>query len=289
MAYNLTINFWGLCLFVPDGDTLWVLLPQTGGDVENPPIPGHPAVLYVDPAYRQPDSPNTTGAEELLGDLKGMDLVIGGPGNPNATPLPVELANVGAVADLPIDPTLLESSPGGATLTARIQLGEGTWAIPTTSQTSQCYVFPEGTSPQPLWSTLQWTMTDLPSGPGQPGDRLNLDLTPFAGGPFIRHTLYPIDGTIEFSVWHTDPADLPGQPPVTSPPLGSPSSHFAAYYILFPGTPANQSVPVSAACPSQNPVGATDGSPDSGTHHLRPVPLGLVPYTCMGPAQATPG
>lgn len=271
MAFDLTIHFWGLCMFVPDGGTVYVLLPSVGGD-----IPPHLAGLYVDPAYKEAGSRERAGSQERLAELKGWEVTFAGKDTDTpATTLPAELANVGAVAGLPVNTAVFDSNPGGV-LNARVLLTAGSPLSPEPGVALEQWRYPPTDPATGLMVTVVWRI------PGVEGDSLELTLTPLGeGNPVVLHTLYPIDGGIQISVYHTAEEELPMSKVVPTPlPRGKPAKHFAAFYSLLDPPPAEADCPLPV---SDAPSGT------GGVADIKPVNFGEVAYTCMGPAQGAPG
>ncbi|HEU4562467.1 MAG TPA: hypothetical protein VFS20_31845 [Longimicrobium sp.] len=270
MAFDLTIQFWGLCLFVPHPalDTVYVLMPAAGVPGGAGGMPPHLARLYVDPAYTRRGSARTDGELDEFAALERQSLSFAGPDAPSTAPLPAELANVGAVANQAITGAVLPGIlPAPPFLTARIQLAAGSCSPPTVTE---CWAFPPGNPARSLTPTITWTISGIEQEP------LSLTLASLDDGTErTLPPLYPIDGQIAVSVYHTEADDLPPAQPITSPPWGTAATHFSAYYLLFQAAAPAGPVPVSEPC---------DGSGRGG--NTADVRWGEMPYTCMGPAQA---
>jgi len=259
MAFDLKIEFVGLCLFVPDygSQTMYVLMPHAGtAGGQGRTMPPHAVRLCFNAAYLQPGSTRLWEAVTLV-VMDGAELSL--PPGPAELELPDELVNVGAVANRPIDTVALSADPA-AKLTARALLrsgkylehdGGGYWKYPS-----------ESSPPRQLPNRICWTV------PGMEGDRLDLACAEFGGEPVLDlPSLYPIDGTIEVSVYHTPHEELPPLP--VNPPRpaqGAEAYHFAAYYELFDPPVVGGPLPTYAGF-LQLPPGQ--------------VFFGGSPYTCM--------
>jgi hypothetical protein len=254
-AFDLELRFHGICLFVPDpaAGTLAVLMPATGLPGDDPNVPQHVSMLALDTAYLQPGSPSTHGLWALA-QIDGQHLTIEGAGQPHYGSLPEVLANIGIVAQRPVEPAAFGNNPPANLLAARIGLRSGAC---TGTGPVQCFAFPPGLPSRPLTSVIHWTMRV---------DQAQLDLRPvaFAGQTATAiPPLYPIGGRIQIDVYHTERQELPPDP--MEPPEGDPETmmHFGAFYVLFGLPPGPVPVP--------EPCDFIDGE---------------LPYTCMGPAQS---
>jgi len=262
MAFDLEIEFVGLCMFVfgpriddPGVRDMYVLLPQVTPSAT---IPPHVARLCVDTAYLQPAS------TQLHGLLAQAPLEGVGLGFRNRDPLDPSLPAELAAVPHRLDRAVIDDP--GSLLTARVSLGSGVYLPPVRPREhAMCWEYPNAVTRQMLTTTITWTIK------GMDGDHLDLELTPFVGNaPAPLPTLYPIGDTIkriQLSIYHTEREMLPPNPqtmPVPAP--GTKATHFSAYNILF-DPPAEVFDPVfyGASCN---------------------VNGGAVPYTCMGPAQA---
>lgn len=265
---TLTVQFYGLCLFVPDPDQgiVHVLMPAAGvpGGLQG--IPAHFARLYADEGYLSLGSP-VAGRLVEVADLTRKHLRVDMPGALDYS-LPATLANLRDVTGEPLVPAALGPDPG-AYLTARVGLASGAGTLPANPV---CWRFPPTTPRRPLTSTVVWT---IPDDPAVPDAEIRLVVEEFGTGAARETVLFPIDGKVEVWVYHTDTNLLPGG--AGSPPMrpGQPASHFAAYYILFDPAVANGAVPIADPCDTTN-----RGDGDR---------YGAIPYTCMGPAQSTAG
>jgi hypothetical protein len=256
MAFDLEIEFVGLCMFVPDpaGRVVYVLMPAAGIAQGALGMPQHVARLCVDTRYLQP--PGSAAGPGLVAQvpLDRVSLAFTGPP-------PLDPTIPGVVAAVPNLVSLLAcTGDPGPGLTARVTLGAG--SVTRTGQ-AMCWYYPTLASTATLTTTVTWTI------PGVDGDVLSVLLSQLDGNPLpaVPPPLYPINGLVQVRIFHTERDLLPPFPmDVPPPPRGTPAAHFAAYNLLF-DPPAQAPVPVFYGFSCDDTQGA-------------------VPYTCMGPAQA---
>lgn len=262
MSFDLHIELVGLCLFVPDPATgsLYVLMPAAGG--HGHPVDPHVVRLCVDSAYLQPGSRRPNGIPALV-PMDRVELV-GASDAKLSLALPDELVDVGTEVRRPIFPGALRGDDPARRLTARVELRSGACEG---YEQGVCWSYPVPLRQQRLCNRLVWNVGKMEE------DRLELALTPLAGGTGATlPPLYPIDGRIALSVFHTTRDELPPQPHDPSPPpAGTPAHHFGEFYALFDPPVTDGPLPrfVGINC-------GLGGTGDGGS-----------PYTCMA-AQSPP-
>ena len=259
MAFELSIEIVGLCMFVQDTEarTTYVLMPGSGPEHGVDP---HVARLCFDAAYGAPAAAGLKGYTTLV-PVEGVELSFP-PGSPWQPGLPVELVNVSPVARKPLLPGLLGGTDAPAVLTSRAVLSSGK---SDRFSPGACWHYPQAPARMQMANHVWWELGTIE------GDSLEIVLTPLVGGelPPAPIELHPIDGRIEVQLYYTPRDELPPQPlEVPEPPPGTPAHHFAAFYELFEPPVDNQPLPTYIAL--------TCG-----------FMLGGSPYTCMG-AQADP-
>jgi hypothetical protein len=259
MSFDLQIEFVGLGLFVPHtgAKTVYVLMPAAGTGAHAGGIDPHVVRLCVDTAYLLPGSAGPNGVLALVA-MDGMELSLGAAGTLDPG-LPPELGNVGAVAERPISPVAFGSNPGSL-LSARVKLRSGAY-----SEYARGVCWNYANKRQRLCNRVIWTVA------GYEGERLELTGTPFGQdlAPLLP-PLYPIEGAIQLSLYHTTRDELPPAPMVPEPPApGTPAHHFSTFYELFDPPVADGPLPtyVGRSCDETGQGGS--------------------PYTCMG-AQSPP-
>jgi hypothetical protein len=257
MAFELTIELVGLCLFVPDPqtETLYVLMPTADHGMDP-----HVARLCFDTAYARPGSTQLDGFPALVPADK-TELALG-TGAKLSLDLPVQLVNVGAVAKRPLRPGSLGGTEPPAQLVARVTLQSGQLYD---FAPGACWNYPHAGERRHLANRIVWNVGTVD------GDKLALSLLPLAGGgeATLLPPLYPIGGRIALQLYYTPRAELPPQPvPIGPPPVDTPAHHFAAYYELFEPPVADEPLPTY--------VGLSCGDEMGGS-----------PYTCMA-AQTPP-
>jgi hypothetical protein len=262
MSFDLRIELVGLCLFVPDPGTgtLYVLMPAAGGHGHG--VDPHVVRLCFDSAHLQPGSPRPNGIPALVA-MDRVELVAAAAGGELSLALPDELVDVGTETRRRIFPGALRGDDPARRLAARVELRTGAC---TNYQPGVCWSFPTPLRQQRLCNRLIWNVGQIEE------ERLELAFDPLAGGKGATlPPLYPIDGGIELSVYHTTRDELPPAPHDPSPPpWGAPAHHFGAFYALFDPPVTDGPLPlfVGVAC---------------GKH----IGDGGSPYTCMA-AQSPP-
>jgi len=251
MAFELTIELVGLCLFVPDPqtETLYVLMPTADHGMDP-----HVGRLCFDTAYVRPGSTELDGFPALV-PADGTELALG-TGTKLSLDLPFQLVNVGAVAKRPLRPGSLAGEKPPAQLAARAVLRSGQIY---SYASGACWNYPRPGEQRHLANRIVWNVGTVDD------DKLALSLLPLAGGgeATLLPALYPIDGGITLQYYYTPRAELPPQPiDIGPPPPDTPAHHFAAYYELFEPPVADEPLPTY--------VGLTCGDG-----------LGGSPYTCM--------
>ena len=264
MSFQLQVEFVGLCLFVPDPgtSTLRVLMPAVSGEHGVEP---HLVRLCFDTACLQPGSAAPSGNLQLV-PMERLELPLAAPG-PLDLALPAELVDVGAVARRPVFPGALYADDPEERLSARVTARSGSAGA---SDQGACWNYPAPNQPRQLPNRIRWTM-----GPIE-GERLELVFEPLLNGVTQPlPPLYPINGTLALSVWHTPEWELPPPALDPGPPAkGTPAHHFAAYYKLFES-------PVATPLPTF--VARRCGVVPDGDFMY----FGGSPYTCMA-AQSPP-
>jgi len=267
MAFDLEIEFVGLCLFVPDPDTrrLRVLAPSTCHGAP-PEMEEHVVRLCFDIAYLQPGSTSPSGILALV-PVNRQELELTGTPEPNLT-LPGELGNIRDVTAQPFRAGVLDGSDPDKHLSARVQATSG-WCAGYAK--GACWNYPNSTDRQCLCNRLTWAVA-------RDEDRLEWALTALDGGTGRElPVLYPIAEQVEgetvekikVALYHTTRDELPPDPAKPGPPApGTPAHHFAGFYTVY-------------ECPWPTVVPTFVGlSCDN-------VSTGGSPYTCMA-AQSSP-
>jgi hypothetical protein len=243
MDFTLKIEFVGVCMFVPDPreKMYYVLMPGTGHEDHEEHgayVPPHVVRLCVDTAYLVKGSSGPSGVFALAA-MDGLDLSFGTRGPAIGLPLalPADVVDVGAEPPRRIIPALLGDAPSPA-LAGRTRLLSGTY-VPPVPGDGVCWTY-EGKDGR-LVNRMGWTIDckgeSLTLPPGTPFDKK-------VSAPQIP-TLYPVNGVIEVSIYHTTREDLPPHPDNRHPRpgLGDPANHFDAYYSLFTAENVREPVP----------------------------------------------
>ena len=259
MAFELTIEMVGLCLFVPDEKAGAVYVPMPSSEAGHSVDP-HAARLVFDTAYLRPGSGKLDGVTALV-PLERTELELAAAA-PLTAAIPDLVVNVGDVARRPVLPDALRGDDPAGVLAARAVLRSG--AVDTV-QSGACWSYPTPATRQHMSNHVLWAVGTVE------GDRLELKLTPLAEGTGnTLPPLYPIGGRIDLALYYTPREELPPQPfDPGPPPAGTPAHHFAAFYTLFE--------PPVAADPLPLYVGLSCNT------NMR----GGSPYTCMA-AQSDP-
>ena len=262
MAFDLTIEMVGLCLFVPDRTeppgTLYVLMASTGTEHGVDP---HVARLCFDAAYVRPGSPGPLGypvlvpveeTEIVFDTREALDLE-----------LPEELVNVAPVVRRPLLPGSLTGTNPPEQLAARVVLRSGRLGG---YEPGACWNYPTDVTRRHMANRVRWDLGVME------GDELTIALNTLAGEEAGRiGPLYPIGGRIDLQLYYTPREELPPDPvDIGPPPVGSPAHHFAGYYELF-----------------EQPV-AADPLPLFVGLSCIPTVMGGSPYTCMGAQNPIP-
>lgn len=257
MAFELTIEMVGLCLFVPDqkNQALYVLMPTADHGMDP-----HVGRLCFDTAYTRPGSTKLDGFPALV-PTDGTELALG-TGTTLSLELPFQLVNVGAVAKRPLRPDSLQGKDPPAQLAARVVMRSGQIYD---YASGSCWNYPRPGEQRHLANRIVWNVGTVED------DKLALSLLPLAGGgeATMPPALYPIDGLVELQYYFTPRAELPPEPVnIGPPPEGTSAHHFSAYYELFEPPVADEPLPTY--------VGLSCGYARGGS-----------PYTCMA-AQTPP-
>lgn len=274
MAFDLEIEFVGLCMFVPDSqaEAVYVLMPATCENAEKK-IDPHVVRLCVDTAYLIKDSTAPTGVFALAA-MDRVELTLVTTGTAATDTLPAELVTIGGAGTTSkISSVALGAAPGSM-LTGRVTLRSGACSG---YDHGVCWNYPKPDTPRRLCNRVTWTLA------GYKDDWLDLSTTLLdGGGPGLTiPRLYPMaepnaGGTrsvIRASLYHTTREELPPVPMQPAMPgVDDPADHFSAFYTLLAPVPADRPIPkfVGDKCPCD--TGGVGGSP----------------YTCMGAQSPAP-
>jgi hypothetical protein len=259
MAFELTIEMVGLCLFVPDEKAGAVYVPMPSSEAGHEMDP-HVARLVFDAAYLRPGSGELDGILALV-PLERTELQLAATA-PLTAAIPDLVVNVGDVASRPVLPDALRGDDPGGVITARAVLRSG---AADGAASGACWSYPTPATRRHMSNRVYWAVGEVE------GDGLELTLTPLAGGTGrALPRLYPIGGRIDLALYYTPREELPPEPASPGPPpVGTPAHHFAAFYTLF-----------------ESPV-AADPLPHYVGLSCNPHMNGGSPYTCMA-AQSNP-
>jgi hypothetical protein len=259
MAFELTIEMVGLCLFVPDEKAGAVYVPMPSSEAGHG-IDPHVVRLVFDAAYLRPGSGKLDGVTALV-PLERTELELAAAA-PLTAAIPDGVVNVGDVARRPVLPDALRGEDPAGVIAARAVLRSG--AVDGVAD-GACWSYPTPATRRHMSNRVRWGVGTVE------GDLLEMTLTPLANGTGRRlPPLYPIGGRIDLALYYTPREELPPEPFDPGPPwVGSPAHHFAAFYTLFEPPVAEEPLPeyVGLNCIS----------------HM----AGGSPYTCMA-AQSNP-
>jgi hypothetical protein len=242
MAYDLSITFIGLCLFVSKDGKMHVLMPDTSEKVHNasehgadghahgatnpkgkPPFEEHMAVMLVDTAYLFQGSTELDDTY-LLVSLRGRDFEFPKGSDTLNSILPEEVLKL----DNEVPRQLIEAAMPITGLAARQTLLSGGVVD---HDPGACWTW-EG-EPRPMSHRLTWTIKDIE------GDYYPLSLSASTQRP-----LYPMEAgedkrrMIQVAVFYGEPSELPVETRLPEPPdTGTPAHHFVAINAILKGKP----------------------------------------------------
>lgn len=297
MSFDLRITFTGMCLFVPDGERLHVLMPATGGhgghgshrhdhepaghmhgngsDPAGATHPGHGVEdhvvrLYFKSAYLRPGATGVGPelAPAVAMDRRVLDLAGVSAGAIDPSLDGCELVDLEPIVGERISRSLLapEPVPGGR-LVSRVTLAAG--RVTGHAPGARWQLTDDGQEVAMTYR-VQWTVPVIHPGAAKHGLEwalTNLDGTPAEDLP----RLFPVDGVIDVHVYHTPVRELPpGVPQVTRV---TQADHFGAFYVLYDN-------------PRARPIPRFRKNPPAEASGVR-GPVGADPQTCMS-AQSPP-
>lgn len=283
MSFDLEISITGLCLFVPDGKRLHVLLM-------NHHHARHHARLIYDKVYEQ----NPTDQVLRCQPLDGFALILENLGNviEQDVELPPEIVKLHEISGAcKVPRRYLEGGPQPE-VSARITLGSGGFA---------------GIGPKARWkvterpiagkwtgeitTTVKWTIS------GIEGDQLRdqwrfLDLA--TGQDGFKLPLYPDadSGVIRIEIYNSLPEDLPPVTRTRWPEREDRAEHFESYFSVCGAPPVVPVLdePPPAPNPDQRATECKPHTPDSAEQQDQTRQKGIVTahtITCIT-AQASP-
>lgn len=248
MAFQLHIEFSGLCMFVPDhaSGEMHVLLPDSERHAHD--VGRHYTRLFYDEGHKTGGV--RTGVRERI-PLDRRALLVPRFGAAAMLTLPQQVADVtdftGKLARSQVG-----DQPGGVLARVTLSSGRITHCAPGA-------YWKVGNRFACMTNLVRWTL-EVPQN--------SIEL-PFAGlngaGSGSLVELFPIGGELLLEVYNALEADMPpvGPKPYPSPGNGHRADHFAVYYEMFTASP-NLQVPVLEAdvanCPSgtEDPVSAAE-------------------------------
>jgi hypothetical protein len=263
MAYSIRIEFTGLALWVPDGDNLYVLLPNHDGE-------RHYQRLYRCRVPNPPCKPDLNDACDLEGSqLEVVRDSVGGP-----TRIPSGIVSIQDFAGK-VPRRLLTDADSH--LAARIVLPGG--EIKVNDKGVLWRIGPR--QPQFMTHNVIWSL-DVAA---------TLNKAPLAGGPSRPVDIEPTNGKLELQIYNVPCEDLPSGPkPSKTVKCCDEPHHFISYYDLL-GVPGDQrrmprfaGATGNCQCPEEGP-----GSPGGHGHHGHggekgrspEAFVGGSPFTCM--------
>lgn len=267
MSFDLRIQFSGLMVWVPEGHTsMHVLLPATGSHVHAQPrggVHGHEACagpehdsgvcrhfarLVYDAAYERPGQTQLS-REYVMVDLADRVLDLTGVSSPEGidVTLPDEIPSLDTMA-MPVERVLVDEMPD-ARLAARVSMRSGSL---TSYELGAPFNFVSPDVPQRITAGTEWTIrgidsrTSTPAGgvPYLPGQAI---LGPGKALATRLPDLYPIRQTIEMTVFHVVPGELPPHAPRFNPAGEGRDDHFSAYFQVARPRDVAVRVPVANA------------------------------------------
>jgi hypothetical protein len=253
---KLQISISGLCMYVPRQGTVSVLMPRTGGDIEQ-----HVARLIIE---RKAGSGAST-FDEI--PLEGCSVTVApsGGGGADASTIPQTVLDIHHYSAKPIPVRFLEGKTNEPHLISRLTLAGGRC---TESKAGARFELDPGVL-QCFCHALLWEIDVAGTG-----SSVDLQLISLRNGALVGTVSVPVNGNGDAPVrlFHMPSHHLPTHGAHTGPrpPSGTPISHYAAYYGFTPN-PARQVIPkYQDDCPK---AGA------GGGQHVDAI-TGSDPVTC---------
>ncbi len=256
-TFSLSIDFAGLCLFVPEPgkEAMHVLMPDAAKHSgHGKPLEKHAVHLMVDSAYLRPNQTQLDHLEIHI-PLNGRWLTMPGNGSPAIASVGGEVGTLSGT----LRPGALTGTADGM-LAARVTLPSGQG---TPHEQGACW---EWKLPQPrrMSHRVKWTVPKL----GKPG--FDLELKGLGGRAGPTFTVFSIDDAIEIKIWHAQPAEFPPHPAEPGEPeYKADAHHFGSYYDLVLGTD------------KKLPKFRKNDCKQGGLRSADDADKGASPYTCM--------
>jgi hypothetical protein len=253
---TLCIEINGLCLFVPDGDQLHVLMPMTGPNSLGE-VPSHQAILTIPPKH------SSDGSEQCV-ILDGHQLSVLFAGSPRSSgpALRERMLNLHEVTEKAVSDSAL-TGDGGGVLQARVSLGSGHVGK---NPPGARFWWRKGDKANTSYQ-IEW---EIPNA----ADVLSLSPTPLKGvGTQPVITAKASGGCINLRLTHLPvPARQSGDHCMPRKVRGAASPHFIAFYSLF-DPPVEMLLPIFE---TDAPKVATEDAQSAGLW----VPAG-DPFSCV--------
>lgn len=237
MAFDLTLTFTGMMIYVPENTQLRVLMPKTAESMPAPVlttggecsgqsstdttvcVEPHAARITFDTAYVREGATGPDGAIAHVSLLqKRLDVPV--VGDAYQAGIPSDMTELPSV----VRQDVLEGN-ANEVLASRIRVrnGHATYADP-----GECWEY--GGEVRRMSHQVEWTIS------GIEGDYLDLPLTDLSGDLTVGSLprLYPIDGKVELWIWHAPAWELP--PDAIIPEEmddGDGAHHFAHLSVLL--------------------------------------------------------
>jgi hypothetical protein len=265
MAFQVTVIFRGLFLWVPDGKNglMHVLAPRTRGHHGGHKDHEHYACLAIPSRYLT--GSRTGGTLQILIPIEGYTLRLHATGGGSGTAtLPNNVLDLSALAGVGGVPRSHLDDPVGRDLAARITLASGApGAIPAGATWNM-----GGLGNKEMAWHIEWELGQVAA------EHLEIVLNE-PGKDVTLPPLHPVDGRIELQVLHVVAEELPPAPPAQVPGPGFCAHHFGELYKLFtgPGKGPIPCIPPKPAAPAQQSGHAPEHAEAKGA-------LGTG-YTCM--------
>lgn len=232
MAFNLNINYSGLCMFVPKAaasgapSRMHVLLPKARGHEHGE--DRHVPILWFDAAHLRQDVSAGDGVF-VLRSLMQRTIIV--PGTGASTEVKKDIVNLRSVTNRPVDDDHLGRDTRGQ-LVSRVTLEAG----------KMCAI-----APGAIWEwapsefrhmafQVVWTIENMSDV------SLTLQLRDFSGNVIeTLQPLYPLDpagkNEINLFIHHVPAGDLPPEPEQNAhePEPGFMPLHFLSFYSVFGG------------------------------------------------------